>query len=220
MLAIDDRPKYVHAGTIEYQTFERKDVSDWNLKDPLFDQIQNIVERDFKLKAKRIEPTTAFLSEDAGHWYKGSAKDLGGKRINDMAAIRSQDKVDFLVLVKAIPFPAWINSSFYPEGYGMFTRCTLGFCQAEGLDHVTIFIYEASTNRLISTAYPEKNIDDGQGLQSFFSVLNHYGSPKIPGVIIPDDPKKLLRSEFDKARPILLDTLSKRVAKAMKSAGM
>ena len=102
----------------------------------------------------------------------------------------------------------------------MFTRCQLGFCHADVLDHIAVSVYDLNTNQIIGAGRPQKNIDGAQGVAAVFSLNNHYGSPKIDGVAIPSDPRKLPLAEFDKARPVVLRMLSERVIKTMRAAGL
>ena len=172
MLLVDEKPKHVHAATLIFGNFTRKDVSDWKLKELLYQNIRNAIEQDFKLKAKRIAPTGGF--EPAGVFGSDETP------VKALAAIRERDAVAFLVVLKPVAFPVWLNSTLHPKGYGMFTRCQLGFCHADVFDHVEVSVYDLNTNQLIGAVGPQKNIDGAQGVAAIFSLNNHDGSPKCP----------------------------------------
>lgn len=219
IILMDQKPKHFHVGTTVFSNFEKVSFSDWRISSALLGQLEQQISKRSGFKVKKLTPTTELSKKPATSAWDGYPIKIDGKRASELTSIAKRADVDVVLVFRNTDFPLWINAPVRTEGYGMFTRCQYSNCWAEALDHVSIYLYDTRTPRLVGWSDPKKGAGVSAGdVLLGWNVIR--GGVKIAGVNLPKKLETLPRVEFDKARSAVLKILSDRAETLMQKSGL
>lgn len=200
MYLIDERPRHVHVGTTVFNNFTKMDVSDWSVRQALTDHIRKEILSKYNFTILEIEPTSV-LMENRTNLYK-----LGWNRmylkeeyVSEIFKVTKDLNIDFLITIE--PFNADVegHTPVSSDGYGLLTRCTIGYCYAKGLNHVASKVYAMKPPKIISWS----------------KSLTYYSSDLPIEIDFSNGIKNLPKTEIDKAKEPVIQFMKERIDSAL-----
>lgn len=192
ILLVDKTPTHAHVGSTIFQNEVSDEVSTTDFHKKFEEKINTpLVNAGFSVKT--ITASQSLLKKrDSLFSYMSSNINFKDEIKVELNSLAKQSGLDFVILVYPTPGPAWPNSSAYIEGYGLYTRCFLGSCNAYALDYIDARIFDVKNN---SSLRPMNS--------KFFS------QQAMPSIIFPENVKDIKAAQIDEAGELALNNFSK-----------
>lgn len=134
----DKYPKHLHVGTTVFQNFEIKNASKTDYSVKMIDVIKSLMS----------EKTYQYVEIDGSNlpekeqiepfgFYTGKPKELFKNLVSKSG---EQHNLDYIIVIQPIRGEAFVNSTVYVHGFGLYTQCRMGNCLAEALNYQDIDI--------------------------------------------------------------------------------
>jgi len=178
MLLIDESPTYQHVGTTIFNNEDLSDISNTDYRQKFNSEILSLFTK-YGHVPKSIAANPSLIEN------KNSLFGYIDFKTNHKATldkVAQDNSLDFIVIVYPPSGPAWPNSSAYLSGYGLYSRCVFGSCEAYALNYVSARIYDVKNNTSL------KPMD-----------FVFFAQEAMPEISIPDDPKDIKTTEVDAA---------------------
>ena len=192
VLLIDENPTYMHVGTTIFNNESIDVASNTEFKKLFGEQISGILKSGGH-KTKLVEPSNKLVQERTSLFsYMSSNVNFKDEIKNELTLLAQEQGLDFILLVYPNSGAAWPNSSAYLSGYGLYTRCFLGSCNAYALDYVGARIYDVNRN---SSLKPME--------------FRFFQQEEMPSILVPDNVNEISPEDIDKAAMVAKDNIIK-----------
>ena len=180
---IDKSPVFYHVGTTAFQNDVNKNISttDFHAK---FESKINTPLLNIGFSVDSLDAPQQLMEQKYSLF---SYVDLNNKVKTILDDLALKSNLDFIIIVYPNSGPAWANSSAYLEGYGLYTRCSLGSCNAYALDYIDARIYDV------------KNKTSLKGTNSVY-----FNQKIMPNLIVPDNIEDINSAQIDEAGELAL----------------
>lgn len=201
VLLIDENPTYLHVGTTIFSNENIDTASNSEFKKVFGEEISGILQSGGH-KPRLIEPTGLLLKERESLFsYMSSNVNFKDVVKNELTQLAQENGLEFIVLVYPNSGPAWPNSSTYLSGYGLYTRCFFGSCNAYALDYVGARIFDVEKN---SSLKPME--------------FRFFQQEEMPSISVPDNVNEIPAEDIDKAATVAKDNIMKLIEKMFKTS--
>jgi hypothetical protein len=199
MFLTDGSPKQVHVGTTMFQNFQKPIAADWGVEAFVVDHLRSRLEP--RIAVVQIAPTAKIRQADkllASGWTSFSLReDLKA----DFTALGNEHGLDAVLVIDTYSMDVEYGTPVRASGYGVYTRCALGFCRANVLDHVAVRVFSVN---------PPEYVAWGQYVESDLAVE----------LELPEKIDELASVDLEPAREKLLSLLRKDMDSALELAGL
>lgn len=190
VLLIDEQPTYAHVGTTIFSNSESNSNSGTNFKNKIGEKINLILERNGH-SPELIEPPSLLLAERESLFsYMSSNINFKEDIKVELRKIAQEKSFDYFLIVYPNSGPAWPNSSAYLSGYGLYTRCFLGSCNAFALDYVGARIFDVKNDSSL------KPMD-----------FRFFQQQSLPNMTVPDDINDVTSKQIDEAATVATEKI-------------
>ncbi|MFQ3251549.1 MAG: hypothetical protein ACI9O6_003399 [Glaciecola sp.] len=201
VLLIDETPTFMHVGTTIFNNENLDSASETKFSKMFGDQISEILSSGGHTP-KIIEPTSLLVKERESLFSYMSSninfKDLIKSELNQLA---QKNELEYVVIVYPNSGPAWPNSSAYLAGYGLYTRCVFGSCNAYALDYVGARIFDVKNN---SSLKPME--------------FRFFQQEEVPSIVVPEDVNQIPSEDIDKAALVAKDKIINLIEKMLRTS--
>ena len=197
MLLIDESPTYQHIGTTIFSNENFSETSNTNYHQKFNHKISTILTNHGHIP--KLIAANPSLLENKNSLF--SYIDFKDKYKATLDKIAQENTLDFIVIVYPPSGPAWVNSSAYLSGYGLYSRCIFGSCDAYALNYVSARIYDAKNKTSLNP------MDFG-----FFEQV------PMPEVNIPDEPNEIQADQVDAAADKALNNFMTKFTEMLKTS--
>ena len=198
VLLVDEKPTHAHVGSTIFQNEVSDEVSttDFHKK---FEEKINTPLLNAGYLVKTITPSSKLMKDrDSLFSYMSSNVNFKDKIKIELNELAKKSDVDFMILVYPTPGPAWVNSTAYIQGYGLYTRCFFGSCRAHALDYIGARIFDVKNNSSL------KPMDS-----KFFS------QQAMPNIVVPNNIRDIKSTQIDEAGDLALEKFIKLLNKML-----
>lgn len=198
IISVLDGPKHVHIGTTAFQNWTRPVNQEWNLtQHALGAMSKKLPNETFSI----IESTAQVKDNNPEHWGMFSGK-MSKSYYAGLATLAKQN--DLKAILVLAPYSAkTLNTPVYSDGYGLISRCLIGFCSGYALDHVSLYYFDAENP---TGKHMRQDIN-------FSSSPLKFDLDKSNGI------KNLASTEYRKAQQRYFDSLDQRLTRAVQYLG-
>lgn len=192
VLLIDQTPSHQHVGTTIFQNLNSDGVSKENFHKKFELEISKVLTKGGHI-ASPIEASSLLIkNREALFSYASSNIHFKQENKLELQRLARENSLDFVIVVYPTPGPAWANSSAYLSGYGLYTRCSFGSCNAYALDYIDARIYDV------------KNDSSLKPMSSRF-----FSQEEMPNIAVPEKPETIADSEINRAAEKALENFIK-----------
>jgi hypothetical protein len=178
MLLIDEAPTYQHIGTTIFSNENFSEISNTNYHQKFNHKISTLFTQSGHVP-ELIDANASLLENKNSLFGYIDFKDKYKATLDEIA---KNNALDFIVIVYPPSGPAWVNSSAYLSGYGLYSRCMFGSCDAYALNYVSARIYDAKNKTSLNPM-----------------DFRFFAQVPLPEINIPDEPKDIQAEQVDKA---------------------
>ena len=187
MFLIDENPRHHHVGTTMFQNFLTESATDTDMRAAFVERSSGLL-RNAGFSVRILEPTETLQDQRADLFSYASSNVYFESAVKtELDGIASAENLDFIILVYPESGPAWVNSSAYLQGYGLYTRCIYGKCTASSLNYVDSRIYDARNQSALQA-----------------SGMRYTEQEELPKPTI-EDPKEVAPEVIDQAAEMAVD---------------
>ena len=202
ILLIDENPTYMHVGTTIFNNESIEVASNTEFRQLFGNEISRLIQSGGH-KPKLIEPSSKLVQERSSLFsYMSSNVNFKDEVKNELTLLAQEQGLDFIVLVYPNSGPAWPNSSANLSGYGLYTRCFLGSCNAYALDYVGARIYDVKNN---SSLKPME--------------FRFFQQEEMPSISVPDNVNEIAPEDIDNAAVVAKDNVIELIKKMLITSG-
>ena len=140
-------PKHVHVGTTVFQNSEKIPESGTDYSPILKDSIRAMLsEKSYSI----VEIDESSLPEKVQlEPYIRLTGSLKKEFVDFIEIVSKENNLDYIFVFKPNVGPAFVNSSVYIYGFGLYTQCRFNDCKAEVLNYFDLDIIDTTTSKPI-----------------------------------------------------------------------
>lgn len=133
-----DRPVHIHVGSTPFQNFQEGLGSSWNIEDAT---LQYLKARLGAATIVPIDPTAPMRKAKSMLSPGWTEPHLNPDLAADIRKLGKNEQLNALIVLVPTDADRATNPGIVDGGYGLYSRCRLGSCKAEVLDHVSVQVF-------------------------------------------------------------------------------